>query len=1240
MNRRRHPRLDIDHAARFSYRDERYDGCRIRNFSRGGVYLQLADTRLQAYLPDGYYAEHERQRGMLEILPEGVRVEVAMVYLRDRGLGVCFDDPNASALFDALMASLQFKSEQGDSFTHNEKPDPQLSQRLLHQIRGRASDYLDSTLQNFFTEALQDLLAHASENADSQEGSATYFAYNTLNKHQVGLNIGFRNLVDRSFAELGGEPGDDNGTQEESPAELALVEKQEIDTWILFNDIARRLEEDVSAKLSLLDAALSFLFNQNVGGEINPISPISLLTNLRSCLEEYGLDIHSIQVILAAFQKTIKNDLNYHYDDLLQLLRRQVVDLPQERSSASWSIVDSQGQVLHHAGNRSTQQLTSLANLQPPTAGEAMQDNLPVAEQQTVIASLDSLAAMQNTTLVQQLEKLLEQESAEPVRLSAEARAAVGAGEELIFSLCNDVMMAPELRALVGHLKILVIESILQDPSLLENAEHPVRHLLIAVESMMPYVSPLQRRSLVKDRDKEKLSEIARGVESGEIHSVDDVTERIVTLQREQRDRFQKNRALAISRCEKDERLKQAHTAVLDTLSDLLLNRSVSAAIDRLFNYGWANLLVQTHVLHGEESASWKAYLLVIDILLKTFSTKSVPGVPEKQARDLVSLVRKGFRDYPVYAAGSKEFARELQRALLEDPVMLAQFVEQRITIDEAYLYKQFSSMQAQNATAAVEKVSDEGLERVANLSLDEWLILKVDKDTPGMLNLAWRNQSSTRYLLVDGEGFKALDVTREHLANLLTNEEIEMIEDQKQPIVDRAIDQILSRNYQTATNDLATDTLTGLMNRRTFDQEVRKRLAEVDTGNRQHVLVLLDLDKFQAVNDLCGFEGGDGLLCELSNILISFLPDNGIVARIGDDEFALLLEGQNIEQGYQTSETLRQVIDEYHYEWNGRSIPVSASVGLVHVDTDERTPGELLQAALAACNMAKQGGRNCTRIYVAEDAAYQEQRQMVQSLPGIKEALANSRMVLFAQPIVPLNPDLGLAPHYEVLLRLRNEAGELESPVDFVRAAEHYDMMRAVDRWVVEAFFKAITPHADSFQGDVSFSINLSGKSLGDTEFKHFLKRAVTESGIETGLIGFEITETALVGDISDTADFIEEIRQMGCSFSLDDFGTGYASFSYLKDFPVDFVKVDGVFVREILNKPADYAMINSITEIAHFMDKKVIAEFVSEPDIAAALKTIGVDYGQGYHFAKPRPLSEILDEITQPQITVTTEE
>jgi diguanylate cyclase (GGDEF)-like protein len=1233
MNRRRHPRLDIDHTAILEYQGERFEPCRMLNFSRGGVYLQCSDPKLRALLPDGYFAEYERQPAELVIEPEGIKARVSIVYFRHQGLGVSLHENDTNRVFDALMASLPVNGAAVQTSSPEAGIDSQLMKKLLHQLKQKTAQYIDKTLPAFFTRAHDDLLARTEANVDSEEESALFFAINSLEQHRIELSHNYQMLVEQGFLVLMGEAKE---AAAELPEELALVEKQEIDSWILVNDIAHRVESEVSGALYQLEAALSYLCQDNIRNELNPLSPISLLTAWHTVLDDYEMDIRSIRTILKAFQKTLLGDLNYLYAELLHQFRREGVAASQAQGIAHWSIVPAHEGSAERSMDRSIRHLTSLANLHHPTSGTEIQGGMPLAEQDEVMASLDALSQMQGMSILKQLEQQLTREAARPTTLPEAARAAIGAGEELVAALCSDPLVTPELHKLLDRLKLLIIQAVLQDPSLLENPEHAVRRLLNVIESIVPFFNTTRHPSLVRERDQAQFADIVKSIETGQISHVDEVTRELLALQQDQHERFEKNRELAISRCEQDECLKQAHASTYEVLAEQLLGRSVSIAIDKLFEFGWANLLVQTLVLAGEESASWKAYLCVIDILMKLFAQdKSPQEIQDKQIHDLISLIRRGFRDYPVYPEGAKRFAIELQKALTEDRSRFERFVERRLQIDETYLQRQFRGMRGQRSPVVDEADSTQHwLELVDGLGTGDWLLMKQRAGGNVILNLAWKNQSSNRYLLVDGEGFKSLDVTRESLARSFAEGEVQVMEHQLQSITDRAIDRILSSSYNEVRDESAIDSLTGLMNRRAFELELRQRLADISASEIEHVLVLLDLDKFQAVNDLCGFEGGDSLLGTISDILVSYLPDDGMVARIGDDEFALLLKGYSLEQGYQTSEILRQAIDAYQFNWEGRLIPVSASVGLVQVESAEQTTNDLLQAAMAANIMAKQGGRNCTRIYLSSDSAYQDQQLMVQSLPAIKAALAKGRMVLFAQPIVPLQGGRGLRSHYEILLRIQNEAGELESPQDFVRAAEHYDMMRAVDRWVVDAFFSAVAPYVDIIDSGMGFSINLSGKSMGDREFKEYIKQEIVRTPMQSIRLGFEITETALVDDIREAALFIEEIRELGCSFSLDDFGSGYASFSYLKDFPVDFVKIDGVFVREILNKPADYAMINSITEIAHFMDKQVIAEFVSSAEIAQALISIGVDYAQGYHYGKPRPLSEILSQLAPAQL------
>jgi diguanylate cyclase (GGDEF)-like protein len=499
------------------------------------------------------------------------------------------------------------------------------------------------------------------------------------------------------------------------------------------------------------------------------------------------------------------------------------------------------------------------------------------------------------------------------------------------------------------------------------------------------------------------------------------------------------------------------------------------------------------------------------------------------------------------------------------------------------------------------------------------------------MLYLAWKNSDSSRFLFVDGGGLKALDIADIELAKSFANGDYSVMQDRVQPIVDRAIDRILLTSFNQIKNESSVDELTGLFNRRRFERYLRELSVETEYQDIQHVLILLDLDKFQVVNDLCGLEGGDQLLQIVSSIISSYLPDDGLVARIGDDEFALLIRNADLDKGFQSAESLRRTIEEYHFNWNDRLIPVSASLGVVQVEAREQAnTSDLLQAAKSACSMAKEGGRNCTRLYSATDSAYQKHMQVIQTIPTIQEALANDRMVLFAQPIVPLKQDAGLKLHYEILLRILDDKGEPQAPQSFIKIAEQYDLMRAVDNWVVDHFFDAIMPYGEDLLGDVSFSVNLSTKSVVDGEFKRYLMQRISESSIPTKQLGFEVTETALARDIKDTVAFMEEVRAMGCSCYLDDFGSGFASFSYLKDFPVNYVKIDGIFVREMIQNTADLAMVISIMELAHFMDKAVIAEHVSDAAIGKALKEMGVDFAQGYHFGRPRAFSEILQEIS----------
>jgi diguanylate cyclase (GGDEF)-like protein len=549
------------------------------------------------------------------------------------------------------------------------------------------------------------------------------------------------------------------------------------------------------------------------------------------------------------------------------------------------------------------------------------------------------------------------------------------------------------------------------------------------------------------------------------------------------------------------------------------------------------------------------------------------------------------------------------------------------VLVDEGYLAQFFSDRVKPIDETDKSEVDQALLDMVKSLKVDTWMVVEAGKQ---MIVLAWKSSDSSRLLFVDGNGLKVLDISDAELARAVDRGDFTILQDRVQPIVDRAIDRILLSSFNQIKDESSVDPLTGLFNRRGFERQLHELSVREEKSDLKHVLILLDLDKFHVVNDLCGLDGGDQLLQTVSSILSSYLSQGSLAARIGDDEFALLIQNADLDKGFQDAESLRRAIEGYNFSWNDRLIPVSASLGVVQIDNRQQSnTNEILQAAKSACFMAKESGRNCTRLFSASDSAYQKHMQIIQTIPTIQEALANDRMELYAQPIVPLKSKAGLMPHYEILLRILDDKGQPQAPQRFIKIAEQFDLMRAVDRWVIDHFFEAISSFEDGTLGEVGFSVNLSTKSVVDTEFKRYLKQCINESPVPAEQIGFEVTETALARDIEETVAFMNEVRSMGCSCYLDDFGSGFASFSYLKDFPVNYVKIDGIFVREMIQNTADLAMVISIMELAHFMDKVVIAEHVSDASIGKALREMGVDYAQGYHFGRPRPFTDVLQEL-----------
>lgn len=421
-------------------------------------------------------------------------------------------------------------------------------------------------------------------------------------------------------------------------------------------------------------------------------------------------------------------------------------------------------------------------------------------------------------------------------------------------------------------------------------------------------------------------------------------------------------------------------------------------------------------------------------------------------------------------------------------------------------------------------------------------------------------------------------------------------------------------------------DSLTGIWSRNEFERRLETLIRAPRTHTHSHCLLYVDLDQFKVVNDTCGHAAGDEMLRQITYLMHQEIRQTDIFARLGGDEFGILLLDCPFETASQIAEKLRTTVRDFRFVWKNRLFETGASIGLVMLDTHLENASSAMSQADMACYAAKDKGRNQVHVVAANDEEFMRRQNDMRWASRISMALDENRFRLYAQEIRPLGNDL--EPHLEVLLRMIDETGAEIPPGAFIPAAERYGLMNKIDRWVIQHTLEALNS-CHCRQGEIRLAINLSGLSLLDKELPALIRNTLRELAIAPEAICFEITETAAISNLTSAMQFINEFRAMGCQFSLDDFGSGMSSFGYLKSLPVDFLKIDGAFVRDIVSDPIDRIFVETIHRIGQAMNKQTIAEYVENQDIIDVLTEIGVDYIQGYGVSRPMPLENWLNTI-----------
>ena len=430
---------------------------------------------------------------------------------------------------------------------------------------------------------------------------------------------------------------------------------------------------------------------------------------------------------------------------------------------------------------------------------------------------------------------------------------------------------------------------------------------------------------------------------------------------------------------------------------------------------------------------------------------------------------------------------------------------------------------------------------------------------------------------------------------------------------------------HEKLTYQATHDALTNLINRTEFERQTECLILSAATNNAAHALCFIDLDQFKVVNDTCGHAAGDALLRQVSELLKNMIRKGDTLARLGGDEFAILMEYCGLDDAHQVTLCVLEAIREFQFVWDNQRFRISASIGMVPILPTTTSFTEVLKQADTACYIAKDKGRNCIHVYQIDDQETAQCQGELQWVTRIQNALDENRFCLYAQPIESINK--GICDHYELLVRMIDEESNLIPPGAFLSAAERYNLISQLDLWVIDHAFELLKNNPSFCKSINSCSINLSGQSITDKRFLKKIESKIHKNGIDGSKICFEITETAAISNLVLASHFISALKELGCKFALDDFGSGLSSFAYLKSLQVDYLKIDGIFVKDIINDPIDLAMVKSINELGHIVGVKTIAEFVESDEIKFLLKDIGVDYAQGYGIGKPENFQQIIE-------------
>ncbi len=1279
MEKRVFTRQLLDHDAQFSNQYHQPEACKIKDFCKGGLFIAYS-------FQDGNQPQKYREGDAVTISFRSARplqlkyqLETKAVRLMDGAMGLAITQNNP----EAIHALYSLASKQAQIPKPDEVETSTEHQQVKDKCRQLIEGFLTAGSKRFFSKINGELTLKSEDAANNAEESEYFVAIAKFKKYQAKITRAFCSLamtqvdnwINGNDVILAEPSSEDMGS-----TKLSLIEKDDFEDWLLIKVIATKAEQRNKEELFYLQLRMSEISEHKVTNTNNPINPTHLCHAFYQAVHPMALKKEVAEAVFDTFNELFVANFETFYQKLNTLLAENGGDTSQEEAeqadteaganepepaaktverqesnvtplspasealaSAAQQEVPKPGsdapidhfhtqQVIAKQAFETVQNLLKLQNQVNEIKHSAYTDeydNAPIAPkshypQDFVINNLTKLQTSTETlqdddnyaSLSERISSYLGDDTKQ---LSEEDSNKINVTDNFFRSMLANQALTQDMKPNIKQLEIPLLKILLKDDSFFENDDHPARRALNLLAKLGSKGNQLNKA--FEDNIEHILERITKEFDQ-DTRVFDEVLPTLEKLVNKQEKIAQRNTARVIESCEGLQTIEKAKRQVINFINEQIGGKWAPKVLIDLLDQGWRELLVFSILRDGYNSAIWKSYARVVEKLAQFSPDQKNNDELLKLGSGLIKMIETGIGDAPSRQAQLRKLMPALNHLLKPDasspePVFVETDKDAK-TPDVA-----FSAIDD-------EKVQDKALlrwmKRAKRLKVGQWIEFGEGENLLQM-RLAWVDDNHKKFVFVNHQGMKVVEFNLEEIAEHMQSGNARVLKNPDEPFVDQSLDQMVQNMYEQMNFQATHDDITGLANRKEFERLLETVLLETRSKQKEHTILQLNLDQFKVINNACGHEGGNMLLKQIAELLQNLASDNQELAHLGGDEFALILPEVNSTAARKVAKKLMDAIQEHRFIWEEKTYTVGVSIGIVAIHEGMENNAHVTNALDSACLSAKEAGRNRIYIYQRNDEDNAKRLEVIDKMAVLNKALDEKRLQLRCQKIAPIHTIIPIKPHYEVLLTVQDEQGVHLAPGDFITAAERYNRMQDVDRWVIHAIFQWLAENKHKLDDIEGFTINLSGHSLNDESLIGFIFDELVNTDIPREKICFEVTETTAVLNLADAADFISEMKNLGFKFALDDFGTGLSSYKYLKTLPVDYLKIDGSFVKHIDTDLNDYAMVKSINDMAHLMGKKTVAEYVENESILERLREIGVDYAQGFGIEKPMLLNNVCD-------------